>query len=111
MHVPCSLKRQFTHSRKIVLVPLVAIINPIKDGPFRDCSQMGECKKALLPKIYNIYPTMIKLGTVTPYPKKIQKCINQITHPLSSADISIFSPENSDFCCIKKHRHKLHCNA
>ena len=30
--------------------------NPIQDGPFWDCSQMGEAKKY-------IYPTMMKLRT------------------------------------------------
>ena len=30
-------------------------------------------KKAPLPKICRIYPTMIKLGTVIPYLKNIQK--------------------------------------
>ena len=31
-----------------------------------------------------------------------------MTHPLSSADISIFSPEISKFCYIKKYRYRLH---
>ena len=30
-------------------------------------------RKAHLPKICHTYPTMMKLGTVTPYLKKIQK--------------------------------------
>ena len=30
-------------------------------------------KKAPLPKICNTYPTMMKLGTVIPYPNKIEK--------------------------------------
>ena len=29
-------------------------------------------------------------------------------HPLNSADISIFSPEISKFCYIKKYRYRLH---
>ena len=33
----------------------------------------GGNKKAPLPKICHTYPTMMKLGTVTPYLKKIQK--------------------------------------
>ena len=47
---------------------------------------------------------MMKLYTVIPYLKKIQKCINHVTHPLSSADVSIFSPKVSNFCYIKKYR-------
>ena len=36
-----------------------------------------------------------------------QKSINHVTHPLSSADISIFSLEISKFCYIKKYRYRL----
>ena len=42
--------------------------NPIQDEHFGGCSQKGR-QKAPLPKICHIYPTMIKLGTVTPYLK------------------------------------------
>ena len=31
-----------------------------------------------------------------------------MTKPLTSADISIFSPEISKFCYIKKYRYRLH---
>ena len=46
-----------------------------------------------------------------PYLMKIQKIykyINHVTHPLSSADISIFSQEISKFCYIKKYRYRLY---
>ena len=33
--------------------------------------------------------------------------MNHVTHPLSSPD-SIFSPEISKFCYIKKYRYRLH---
>ena len=42
-------------------------------------------KKAPLPKICHTYPTMMKLGTVIPYLKKIQKYMSHVTRPLSSA--------------------------
>ena len=48
-------------------------LNPIQDGHFRGCSQMGGAKRPPIPKISHTYPTMMKLGTVTPYLKKIQK--------------------------------------
>ena len=32
-----------------------------------------DTKRAPLPKTCHTYPTMMKLGTVIPYPKKIQK--------------------------------------
>ena len=48
--------------------------NPIQDGPFRGCSQMGGWgKKAPLTKASCTYPAMINFDTVVPYLKKIQK--------------------------------------
>ena len=40
--------------------------------------------------------------------RRSKKYMNHVTHPLSSADISIFSPEISKFCYIKKCRYRLH---
>ena len=37
--------------------------------------------------------------------------MNHMTHPLNCADISIYSPEISKFCYIKKDRYRLHFNA
>ena len=34
--------------------------------------------------------------------------MNHETHPLSSADMSNFSPEISKFCYIKKYMYRLH---
>ena len=34
--------------------------------------------------------------------------MNHVPHPLSSADISFFSPEISKFCYIKKYRYRSH---
>ena len=61
-----------------------------------------------LPKISHTYPTMMKLGTVTPYLKKIQKLNKSRDTPLYSADISTFLPEISKFCYIKKYRYRFH---
>ena len=41
---------------------------------------------------------------------KIQKHMNHATQPLSSAVITIFSLEISNFCDIKKYRYRLHYN-
>ena len=49
---------------------------------------------------------MMKLGTITPYLRKIQKSYKSRDTPLSLADISIFSLEIRNFCYIKK----LHFN-
>ena len=52
-----------------------ASFNPIQDGHFRGCSRMGGggTKRRLFPKICHRYSTMMKLGTVIPYLKKIKK--------------------------------------
>ena len=57
----------------------------------------GGGKKASLPKICRTYLAIIKLGTVISYLKKIKKYLNHVTHPLCSAEISVFSPEISKF--------------
>ena len=81
-----------------------------KDGSFGACSPMcvfvwgggGCCKKhPLLPKIFHTYHTMTKLGTVIPYLKKTQKYMHHVTHPLSSADISIFHQKSANFALSK----------
>ena len=43
------------------------------------------------------------------FPKDQKKYINHVTQPLSSADIRITLPENSNFC-FKKYRYRLHFN-
>ena len=60
--------------------------------------------KARLPKICHTFPTMMKLGTVKPYVRKIQKIYNSHDTPLSFAEISIFSLKISYFCNIGKCR-------
>ena len=57
-------------------------LNPIQDGLFRGCSRMGGGKKIPLPKICHTYPTAMKLDTVIPYPKKIQKIYESRDKPL-----------------------------
>ena len=42
----------------------------------------GRSKKAPLPKIRLTYPTMMTLGTVIPYPKKIQTICKSRDTPL-----------------------------
>ena len=50
---------------------------------------------------------MMKLGSYTLSKGRSKKFINRVTHPLSSADIRIFSPEISKFCYIKKYSYRL----
>ena len=51
-------------------------------GFFGAAHGWGMSKKALLPKIYHTYPTVIKLGTAISYPKKIQKIYESHDSPL-----------------------------
>ena len=62
---------------------------------FGGCSRMDGGQKGPLAKICQIYATMMKLGTVIPYLKKIQKIYESRVTPLAS--INIFSLEISKF--------------
>ena len=82
-------------------------LSPVQDGIFRSRSRMGRGTESLPhphPKICFTYPTKTKCGTVLSCLKKIEKYMNHVTHPLSSAYIYIFSPEISKFCYIKEYR-------
>ena len=65
------MRKFFDQGKKIC----VNRLNPIDDAPFWGCSRIGGSQKdpLSLPKICHTYPTMLKLGTVIPYLKKIQK--------------------------------------
>ena len=67
---------------------------PIQDGHFWDCSQMGG-KKDPLPKIYQTYPTMMKLDTVV-------SCLNLLlTSPFFYRKSATFViSRNTDIDCI-----------
>ena len=68
-----------------------------------------------LPKICHTYPAIMKLGTVTPYLKKIQKIYELRDTHFESPDISIFYrksenfplPRNTDIDCILTHNFNL----
>ena len=49
----------------------------------------GDTKKGPLPKPCHTYPTMVELGAVMPYLRRIQNNINQVTHIWNSTDTSI----------------------
>ena len=74
-------------------------------GAARRCG--GDQKGPPLMKTCHTYPAMMKLDAVIPYTKKIQKVYEHVTHSLSSADISIFSPEIAKFCYIKQYRYRF----
>ena len=77
--------------------------NPIQDGHFQGCSRMG-CS---LKSVTHILQWWNFAHLHLTY-RRSKKYINHVIYFLSSADISIFSPEISKFCCIKKYRYRLH---
>ena len=86
--------------------------NPIQDGQFWGWSRMnggGEWRAKKPPSLksvnisYNDETWQLYLTS-----RRSKKNMNLVTHTLSSADISIFSPEISKFCYIKKYRYRLH---
>ena len=55
----------------------------MQDGPFWGCSRMERgAKRPPLIKISHAYPTMMKLGAVIPYLKKIQRIYKSRDTPL-----------------------------
>ena len=75
--------------------------NPIQDVHFRSCSRMeerGGAKTPPLPKICHTYPAMIKLGTVIPYLKKLQKIYDsRDTHHLILLTSAFFHRKTAKF--------------
>ena len=85
-----------------------AAINPIQDGLFWGCSRMGAGPfLPSIPKIRHTYPTMMKLGTVILYQRKIQKMYKSRDIFLEFCWHQHFSSEISKFCYIKKHTYRL----
>ena len=58
-------------------------LNPIQDGSFRGYSRKRWRKMVLLHKNCYTYPVMVKLCTVIPYLKKIQKICESHDTPLA----------------------------
>ena len=57
-----------------VSISVTITFNPIQHGVFRGCSRMGGgAFWPALPKIRHTFPTMMKLSTIIPYLRKIQK--------------------------------------
>ena len=64
------------------------LFNFVRDVPFRSCLEKRGAKRALL-KVCHTHPTMMKLGKVIRYLKKIKKYVNHETYPFSPADINM----------------------
>ena len=81
------------------------LFNSIQDEPFRNCSRMGAKKSPLLP-LQNLPHISYNDETWHSY-----TLLKEDSHHLSYAEVSIFSPEISKFCYIKKYRYRVHFNA
>ena len=77
--------------------------NLIQNGLFRGCSQIGETKKTppSLPKICCTYHTIMKLGTLIHYLKRIQKIYKSSDTSVEFPDISIFYRKSATFVVSK----------
>ena len=90
---------------KVIDLTIAEWINWMKDtsltlfrmGTFGAVHGWGGGKKAHLPKICHTYPAMMKLCTVIPYLKKIQKIYESRDTPLTSTDISFFHQKPANF--------------
>ena len=91
-----------------ILIIFYYLVNPIQDGLFRNCSRMGGVflPTPSLKSVAHILQWW-NLAQLYLTQRRSKKYMNHVTHPLSSAGISIFSPEISKFCYIKKYRYRL----
>ena len=86
------------------MLAICKYLNSIQAEPFRGFSRMkgeGAAKRPPFHKICHTYPTMMELGELIPYLKKIHKIYKLL-------DISVFLLEISKFCYIKKYRYRLY---
>ena len=91
------LHGQKVKGKKLNILRTKRPFNPIHAGPFWISSRMGRGKK--VPSLKSVTrPIKVKLGTVIPYLKKIQKIFESHDTTLCSADISFLSSEISNFC-------------
>ena len=71
--------------------------NSIQDGRFRDCSRMRGNQKS--PPSLKAITHIIQWLNLA----QLKKYMNHVTHHLTSADISIFSPKISNFCLSRNN--------
>ena len=83
--------------------------NPVQDGLLRGCSLMEGGRAKRPPSLKPVTHILQWWNFAQLYltQRRSKKYMNHVTHPLSSADISIFSPKISKFCYIKKYRFRL----
>ena len=96
-YVFCFAKsfRLYVLLKSEIYLSVTSTLTPIQDVIFRGYSRMGGAVT---------HPTMMKLGTVIPYLRKIKKIYKSRDTPLQFCWHQHFSPETSSFCYIKKYR-------
>ena len=82
--------------------------NPFQDEPFRGCLWMGGKKAPSLKSITHILQWWNLMAQLYLTKMKFKKYINHVTHHLSSADISPFPPQISNFCYIDIYLLDIH---
>ena len=102
---------------QMIFIPLISFykkshctevnpLNPIKIGLFGAAHRDGEggrAKSPPLPKICHTYPIIMKLGTLTPYLKKIQKIYKSSNTPFEFCPHQYFFTGNQQNCAVSKN--------
>ena len=104
----CCVSRHLLENSKYFFKDILILcfyVNLIQDESFWDCLRMKGGQKGPFSNLSHI---SCNDETWQSYSLPKEKPKNHVTHPLNSADISIFSPEISKFCYIKKYRYRLH---
>ena len=83
--------------------------NSIQGGLFWGCSRMGQGQKGAhsLKFVKHILQWWNVAQLYLTW-RKSKNYMKHVTQPVNSADISIFSPEISKFCHIKRYRYRPH---
>ena len=106
----CHQSRIFVRRKKalIQMQYLKICLTLFRMGFFRTAHGWRGAKRPPLPKIWPTYPAMMKLGTVIPYPNKIQKIYESRGTILEFCWHQHFFTGNQQILLYKKYRYRLH---
>ena len=90
-----------------LLPPSWIVLTLFRMGIFGNAHGWGEPKRLPYLKSVKHIPPRRNLAQLNLTERRSEKYMNHVTHPLTFADISIFSPEIIKFCYTKKYRYRL----
>ena len=115
-HIPSQMHPSSTTLSWVTLIFMLFVLSTLfRMGFFGTADRWGTGKKVPSLKPVYTYPAMMKLSTVTPYLKKIQKIYKSRDTSFSSANIRIFHRKSATFVisrktdvdCILTHNFKI----